>query len=200
MSTRTPQANFIQGGFYHIFNRGNRKQNIFLTEKDYKRYTDKLNEYRQKHNISILSYCLMPNHVHMLVRQNGPGPVSTFIQRLHTAYSMYFNKKYEQVGHVFQNRFKAKIINRDEYLMHLSRYIHLNPQKLVTKLPSYKWSSYHSYLEEKRDDFVDTKFILSMFRIKNGSLDTARGSYREFVKAQQEYQDKIQHLIFPHES
>ncbi len=200
MATRNQQSNFIQGGFYHVFNRGNRKQNIFLSDKDYKRYLEKMKEYRKKHNISILAYCLMPNHIHLLVRQNGPEPVSTFIQRLHTAYSMYFNKKYSQVGHIFQDRFKAKIIDRDEYLMHLSRYIHLNPAKIVTKLPSYKWSSYPTYLEEIEDDLTESKFVISMFKTKNGTFDEARNSYKEFVKSQEEYFDNISHLIFPHES
>ena len=106
---RLSQANFVQGGYYHIYNRGNRKQNIFHSSKDYSRYLEKLKDYKKKHDISILAYCLMPNHIHLLLRQNSPEPVSTFIQKLHTAYSMYYNKKYEQVGHIFQNRFKAKI-------------------------------------------------------------------------------------------
>jgi REP element-mobilizing transposase RayT len=183
-----------------MFNRGIRKQNIFLEDRDYKRYIDRMREYKDKHNISILAYCLMPNHVHLLIRQNGPQPASQFIQRLHTAYTMYFNKKYALVGHPFQGRFKTKMVSRDEYLMHLSRYIHLNPKKLVTKLPSYKWSSYPAYLEENNDNLLDTKLILEMFKTKNGKLEDARLSYKGFVKSQDEFFDNIQHLILPHDS
>lgn len=199
MTASLPQANFFQGGFYHIFNRGIRKQNLFNGDKDYQRYLDRLKEYKEKHNISLLAYCLMPNHVHLLIRQNGPKPASQFIQRLHTAYSMYFNKKYALVGHPFQGRFKAKLVDKDEYLMHLSRYIHLNPKKLVTKLPSYKWSSYPAYLEENSDSILDTKVVLSLFKTKNGDMERARESYKEFVRAQEEYFDNINHLIFPHD-
>src|SRR3989344_3048534 len=101
MSARIPQSNFIQGGFYHIYNRGNNKQDIFRDNKDYKRYLEKLAEYKKKHNVSIIAYCLMPNHVHLLLRQNGPQPISDFIQQVHTAYSMYFNKRHQIVGHLF---------------------------------------------------------------------------------------------------
>lgn len=200
MSSSLPQANFIQGGFYHIFNRGIRKQNLFADDKDYKRYLDRMREYKDKHSISIIAYCLMPNHIHLLIRQNGPEPASAFVQRLHTAYTMYFNKKYDLVGHPFQSRFKAKMVGKDEYLRDLSRYIHLNPKKLVSKLPSYKWSSYPAYLKDSENNLADTKFILSMFKKKNGSQEEAINSYMEFVKSQGEYYDNITHLIFPHES
>ena len=196
---RTPQSNFIQGGYYHIYNRGNRKQNIFLNEKDYKRYLAKLKEYRQKHNVTILAYCLMPNHVHFLLRQNSPEPVSTFIQKLHTAYSMYFNKKYEQVGHLFADRFKTKIVARDEYLTHLSRYIHLNPEKLVKKLTAYTWSSYPAYMGIKDDEITDTKFVLSFFKRKNDSNRDVINAYKYFVKEEAEDLNKIRHLLFGEE-
>jgi len=171
-----------------------------LDERDYKRYLDRMREYKDKHNVSILAYCLMPNHIHLLIRQNGPQPASAFVQRLHTAYTMYFNKKYDLIGHPFQGRFKTKMVGKDEYLMHLSRYIHLNPKKLVAKIPSYKWSSYPAYIGETENDLADTKFILEMFKTKNGKLEDARYSYKDFVKQQDEFFDNIQNLIFPHES
>lgn len=199
MSKRLPQSNFFQGGFYHIYNRGNRRQNIFMGNPDYKRYLEKLREYAKKHNVSILAYCLMPNHVHLLVRQNGPDPVSSFIQRLHTAYSMYFNKKYHETGHLFEDRFKAKMVNRDEYIIHLSRYIHLNPGKLVKRLPAYKWSSYPAYFTGKNDELLDTKFILSYFKRKNDSPQDTINSYVEFVRSQEENGKLLDHLTFKEE-
>lgn len=198
---RLTQAHFVQGGYYHIYNRGNRKQKIFLNNKDYQRYLDRLKEYKDKHHVSILAYCLMPNHIHLLVRQNGPEPISNFIQKLHTAYSMYFNKKYEQVGHIFQDRFKAKIVGKDEYLMHLSRYIHLNPKKLVSKLPAYKWSSYSSYINSKnQDDILDTKFVLSMFKNKNQTFEDAQSVYKEFVKSYSGNFEEIHQVIFDYKN
>ncbi len=201
MPASLPQSNFVQGGFYHVYNRGIRKQNIFLDNKDYQRYTDRLKEYKGKHQVSIIAYCLMPNHVHLLIRQNGPQPASKFIQRLHTAYSMYFNKKYSEVGHLFQNRFKAKIISKDEYLMHLSRYIHLNPEKLLRKLPGYKWSSYGDYIgRSDTHGLVDTKFILDMFRKKKGTLEDAIFAYKDFVKVQKHDSRQIDSILFKEDS
>ena len=194
--SKFPQSNFVQGGFYHIYNRGNNKQDIFKNNMDYKRYQTYLKQFKQKHNVSVIAYCLMPNHVHLLLRQNGPDPLSNFMQRVHTAYSMYFNKKYQLVGHLFQGPFKTKIIKRDEYLTHLSRYIHLNPQKLVTKLPSYKYSSYPVYIGANVDDLVDTKFVLPMFKRKNQTLQDAQLSYKLFVRSQALDITLIDHLTF----
>jgi putative transposase len=196
---RNLQSHFVQGGFYHIYNRGNRKQNIFSNEKDYKRYLSKLKEYKDKHNVTILAYCLMPNHVHFLLRQNSPEPVSTFIQKLHTAYSMYFNKKYDTVGHLFADRFKAKIVARDEYLTHLSRYIHLNPAKLVQKLTAYAWSSYPAYMGLRDDEITDTKFVLSYFKHKNDAAEDTIKAYQYFVKVEEQNLGKIRHLLFGEE-
>lgn len=193
---RIPQSHFIQGGFYHVYNRGNRKQDIFLHTKDYNRYLDRLKEYKNKHFISVIAYCLMPNHIHLLLRQDGPDPVSTFIQRLHTSYTMYFNKKYNQNGHVFESRFKAKIVGSDDYLTHLSRYIHLNPKGMVKKLSAYEWSSYPAYLQKKTEDFLDTNFVLKMFRNKNQSTTDAANNYHEFVKAYSGNFEEINKIIF----
>lgn len=196
---RTPQSHLVQGGYYHIYNRGNRKQKIFLGEKDFKRYLTKLKEYKDKHNVTILAYCLMPNHVHFLIRQNSPEPVSTFVQKLHTAYSMYFNKKYDTVGHLFADRFKAKIVAKDEYIIHLSRYIHLNCAKLVEKLTAYTWSSYPTYMGLSNDEITDSKFILSYFRRKNDSERDVINAYRYFVKEEEQDLNKIRHLLFGEE-
>lgn len=196
--SRLPQSHFIQGGYYHVFNRGNRKQDIFLDTKDYKRYIDKIKEYKQKHNVSIIAYCLMPNHIHLLLRQNGPEPLSILMQKLHTSYSKYFNTKYDQVGHVFQDRFKAKFIDNDEYLLQLSRYIHLNPLGLVTKLPSYKWSSYSAYITEIDDELTNTKLVLNFFKRKNQTMEDAKREYKLFVRSQEDYYYKVKDLTFTH--
>src|SRR3989338_7697833 len=142
---------FIPNGHYHIYNRGHNKNPIFLQTKDYQRYLKRLEEYLKKHDVALLCYCLMPNHVHLLMRQNGDESIERFIHRLHTAYTMYFNKKYERIGAVFQGRFKAKLIETDEYLIHVSRYIHLNPLEILRaqgpalRLDKYPWSSLKEY-------------------------------------------------------
>lgn len=173
-------------GFYHVYNRGHNKQTIFYDARDYRRYLTRLGEYLKKHPVTLLAYCLMPNHIHMLLRQNGEEPIDRFIHRLHTAYTMYFNKKYEKVGAVFQGRFKAKLIDKEEYLLHVSRYIHINPVELIhaqgralsVKLAAYPWSSYGEYLEPRGKHLCDPTITLSYF----SKLPTqGRTTYRSFV-------------------
>jgi len=196
--SRLPISNFIQGGYYHVFNRGNRSQPIFLDTKDFKRYLENLKKHKDKHNVSILAYCLMPNHVHLLLRQNGPDPISSFMQRTHTAYTMYFNLKHKVTGHVFEGRFKAKNIARDEYLMHVSRYIHLNPLGLVKKLPSYKWSSYNAYISGTADPIANPKHILNYFKRKNQTIVDAQMEYKLFVRSEEKHFAELKNLTFRH--
>lgn len=145
----------------------------------------------------------MSNHYHLLIRQDSENSISKFIQRLEVAYSMYFNKKYNRVGHLFQGRFKAKLIETDEYLVELSRYIHLNPLELYAsrpdledqigagvvkeiliddilreKLAYYLWSSYSEYLGVATEKLCSTELILNYFSSKEKN-----SSYREFVEA-----------------
>lgn len=160
-------------GFYHIYNRGHDKQPIFYDIKDYQRYVKRLREYLKKHEVTLLAYCLMPNHIHLILRQNGEESINKFIHRLHTAYTMYFNKKYEKVGAVFQGRFKAKLIDTEEYLLHVSRYIHINPIEIVKshaqgralrlELKDYLWSSYTEYIDPRSNNLCDPTLILNYF-------------------------------------
>ena len=176
---------FIPNGHYHIYNRGHNKNPIFLQTKDYQRYLKRLEEYLKKHEVTLLCYCLMPNHVHLLMRQNGDEPIERFIHRLHTAYTMYFNIKYERIGAVFQGRFKAKLIETDEYLIHVSRYIHLNPLEILhvqgpaLKLDKYPWSSLKEY-QNSAYKICDTYIVLGYFEGSKQSLPEQK--YQKFVE------------------
>lgn len=174
----TPPRYFQQGAYYHVFNRGNRKQKIFLHTTDYCRFIEKLTLYKNKFPITILAYCLMPNHFHFLLRQDSFIPVSALMLRIGTSYSKYFNLKYNQVGSLFQGPFKAKIVDSDAYLLHLSRYIHRNP--ILTprvELQAYPWSSYELYIKRKKTRLVDPLYILDYFAKKNATQD-----YKQFVE------------------
>lgn len=177
---------FIPQGYYHIYNRGHNKQAIFLSNKDYQRYLKRLEEYLKKHKVSLLCYCLMPNHIHMILRQEDTESIERFIHRLHTSYTMYFNKKYERVGAVFQGRFKAKIIETDEYLLQVSRYIHQNPLEILRtqgpalKLEKYSWSSYREYTRESSSKLCNIEVILNYFH--NSTLERGKLKYQEFVE------------------
>ncbi len=179
----TPPRYFQKGSYYHVYNRGNRKQNIFLVRKDYKRFLDKMLKYKSKFGVTIMCYCLMSNHFHFLLRQNTDIPITSFMLRLGTSYAKYFNIKYEQVGSLFQSRFRAKLIETDEYLLHLSRYIHRNPKEFLLSTPgvellNYEWSSYPYYVNKNtKDELIDSALILNYFAKNNSSKD-----YKSFTE------------------
>lgn len=124
----------------------------------------------------LLCYCLMPNHFHFLVCQNGILPVGKLISKICTGYSMYFNKKYERVGSLFQNTFKAVLVDSDSYLMWLSAYIHQNPKVagLVSKLENYQWSSYPDYIGQRKGTLCEKNVVLEQF----SNVE----AYRKFVE------------------
>ena len=184
------KTNFLEGDYHHVYNRGNSKQKIFHDKQDYKHFVDLLYLLNTKENLKIFhlkrsdtfsvyefdikdnlvligAYCLMPNHFHILITQNENGDVSKFMQKVTTAYVMYYNKKYKRTGSLFEGKFKSKHINKDTYLKYLFSYIHLNIIKLLNKnwkengiqdkkqaldyLKKYEYSSYLDYLGIKRD-------------------------------------------------
>lgn len=187
----TPVRYFQNGFYYHVYNRGNRKQNIFLSYRDYERFLKRVKEYKEKFKISILGYCLMPNHFHFLLRQDSDLPLTSFMLRLGTSYAKYFNIKYGEVGSLFQDRFKAKLVENDEYLLQLSRYIHRNPKEILSSTPgvelvNYQWSSYPTYLKLANDELTESTFILNYFSKTNLAKD-----YKNFV----EYDFKDEELL-----
>lgn len=175
--------------YYHLYNRGTDKRIIFLDEKDYLRFQtllyvcnnietihisnfqdvpiEKLFSFsREDTLVNIGAYCLMPNHFHLLVKEKIEGGISLFMQKLSTAYTMYFNKKYDRTGSLFQGKFKAKHLDSENYLKYQFSYIHLNPISIIEHdwkdkkvinikkakdfLGTYKYSSYFEYLNKER--------------------------------------------------
>lgn len=162
--SRPPRIN-VSDLIYHVFARGNNRENIFFVTEDFQRFYHNLVRFRDSLNFTLYAYCLLPNHFHLLLR-SGKVPLSKIMQVLMTAYTMYINKKHGRVGHVFQGRFKSIVVEKETYLLELLRYIHLNPVKagLVDKADQYPWSSYIKYLTPGEEDFlVETKEIMSMF-------------------------------------
>src|SRR5438132_10174385 len=118
---------FAPGLLYHVIARGNQRQPTFLTDADYyEAYLARLARYRRRYGVFLYAYCLMPNHVHLLA-ETSEAPLWRFMQGLQQSYTQRFNRVYGKVGHLFQGRYKAIVCDRDEYLMALIRYIHLNP-------------------------------------------------------------------------
>lgn len=182
---------FAQDEFYHIYNRGTEKRLIFLDKNDRKRFisllylcnsstklhrsdflnisfNDLLKINRDEPLVSIGAYCLMSNHFHLLIKERGENGVSIFMQKISTAYTMYFNKRHKRSGALFQGRFKAQHLDSDNYLKYIFAYIHLNPIGIINKdwknskiqnkeevikyLGSYECSSYLDYLNESSRD------------------------------------------------
>jgi len=159
---------FVPNGYYHVYNRGSEKRTIFLSDKDYQDFLSRIKKSSEKYNTDVLVYCLVPNHFHLLLYQKAMGSVQQFLHSIQLGHAKFFNTKYERVGPLFQNRFKAKSVETDEYLLQLSAYIHRNtPNSKNTKnirnlLLSYPYSSYRAYAL-KEQSFVKTKTILDYF-------------------------------------
>jgi REP element-mobilizing transposase RayT len=128
---------------YHVYNRGVSKRALFLCEADYRRFMYKMAVYKQKYDISIIRFCIMPNHFHLLLRTSREkSRISSFMKSIQTSYAFYFNKKYKHTGHVFQGAFRNKTIKNDDYLMQITKYIAENPvrRKLVAEPRDWPYS------------------------------------------------------------
>ncbi|MFD1020261.1 transposase [Thalassobacillus hwangdonensis] len=152
------------GCTYHITARGNRKDTIFFDDKDYRQYLHLLAESKIYYPHQIHAYCLMRNHVHLLLEtiEHPPGDIIKFV---HFRYAIYFNKRYDFIGHLFQDRFHSQVIKSLKYMRDTSKYIHLNPveAKLVKEPQDFKWSSYRDYLSDQDSSLVSKYRILEMF-------------------------------------
>jgi putative transposase len=201
---------YIENGIYHAYNRGVEKRIIFEDDRDYKVFLKYLKEAlstppdpkllkivvplkgasfkgvpRQPKNflkeIDLLAFCLMPNHFHLLLKQVDPESMESFMRSVITRYSMYFNKKYKRVGKLFQGHYKACLVNDDEYLLHLSRYIHLNPLEFGNNIAN-NYSSYQNYLGLAKTKWVKPELILSYFDKSDKTLNKKSNTYKDFVE------------------
>lgn len=217
---------FVTDQIYHVFNRGVARMSIYSSSSDFKRFLDLAEYYlhadtpvsfshfkklalekrdeifytlkrENKLNVEVLAFCLMDNHYHYLLKQAGENGIKIFMSNLQNGYAKYYNVKHKRTGPLLQPMFKAVRIETDEQLIHVSRYIHLNPSTdykvTIEELADYPWSSFATYISKKPNtySFIKTDNILGFF--KNNA------EYREFVFDQAEYQrelSKIKHLTF----
>lgn len=200
---------FTEDCFCHVYNRGTEKRDIFMEDGDYVRFIHYLFELNNKENcynlgrtltkscsfqqkprellVEILAFALMPNHYHLILRQKAENGIPIFMQKLGTGHTMFFNSKYKRSGNLFQGRFKAILIDKDEYLIHLLNYIHFNPLKLSSNeggstsfiSEKYRWSSFLDYIGEKNFPSVTSReFLLNIF----GSEEKYKQSAEEWLK------------------
>ena len=201
---------YLPNSIYHIYNRGVEKRIIFQDEQDYKVFLNYLKEYLSplpdtestkkeftlkgqtfrgippqiknfENEIKLLAFCLMFNHFHLLVKQTGKDSIKKFMQSLLTRYSMYFNKKYNRTGSLFQGRYKAtNVINKD-YLLDVTRYIHRNPLKFTKNLID-TYSSYAHYLNQFKLPWVKNEEVIEYFNKSTFIKSKNIKSYKEFVE------------------
>ncbi|GMA98948.1 transposase [Pelosinus sp. IPA-1] len=154
-----------QSGIYHIILRGINKQILFEEEEDREKFLECLRFYKESSNYIIYGYCLMDNHIHLLIKE-GKESIGNTMKRIGVSYVSWYNRKYGRSGHLFQDRFKSEVVEDNEYLLTVLRYIHQNPLKSgnIKQLEKYKWSSYEEYLGQPKT--VDTDLILKIFASK----------------------------------
>ncbi len=203
------------GEFYHIFNRSTGQIPIFKGKRECDIFLDSVRFYlqpkpvtkfsifrnnRQSFNfnldqklVTIVNYSLMPTHFHFTLQQEMEKGIQQFVQRISNSFAHYFSIKYKKRGHIFEDKFKAVRIETDEQLLHLSRYIHLNPvtSYLVENPEDYFYSSYAAYIGERKSDIIDFSYIINYSR----SVE----NYKAFVLARKDYQrslNLIKHLLW----
>ena len=184
------------GALYHITDRGNERKPIFRDDTDRRRLIKYLAEAVDRFHLRIHAVCLMPNHYHAEI-ETPRGNLSKTMQWLKTAYTVYFNRRHQRSGHLFQGRYKAAIVEKESHLMALTRYIHLNPVRagLVVRPEDYGWSSYLEYIRvHQRWKWLETEWTLEQF---GGINSKGRFRFRQFVEEgiEQELRDPLSKSI-----
>ena len=149
---------------YHVILRGNNKQNIFFNDADRLFMLNRIKKYAEQTEIELYAFCLMDNHIHLLLGKANPN-LSKFVQKLATSYAMYFNRKYEHAGHLFQGRFKSEPVDSDEYFKTVFRYILQNPCKAnICDVFQYKWSSINLLFNKSEELPLNREYVISFFQ------------------------------------
>ena len=167
-------------GYYHIMCRGNERKSIFCDDQDRMRFIDTLYEKQRKNTFILHAFCLMDNHFHLMVSE-GIEDIAKVMKRITVSYVYYFNQKYERIGHLFQDRFRSEIVEENDYVLALTRYIHQNPLKagMVQTVGDYQWSSYHSYLDTGVfGKLIETDTVLGLF---SENREVAKKLFKQYM-------------------
>ena len=179
---------------YHVLNRGNNRQVIFVEESDYQHYLDILKKYKEKFNFKIFAYCLMTNHVHLVLQTSGKASISKIMQAITIAHTRHYHYIYNSSGHVWQGRFRSPLVSDDDYLLAVMRYIEQNPLRagMVDDLTKYPWSSFIINTTTKKDPLVDKEENPAYLSL--GNTDKERSaSYLKIVTSVLE-EDKLKEI------
>ena len=178
-----------EGAVYHVIARGNERKAVFRDDQDRQEYLDRLIRCRERFGLRVLAFCLMSNHLHLAV-ERGPTKLSRVMLALQSAYTQWFNRRHGRVGHLFQGRYKAFLIEKDRYLLALVRYIHRNPLAagLGTRAEDYAWSSDRYYRLRKPPDWLDVDRVLPLL---GPTRRVAMARYRRLMgdQVEESYED-----------
>lgn len=200
---------YYENSYFHVYNRGVEKRIIFIDEQDCQVFLHYLKLYLSSKNeieksvtfgntkakfvnlnlekeVELLVFSLMPNHFHLLLKQYSIDGITKLLKRITTSYVMYFNKRYKRVGPLFQGIFKACPVESDEYLLHLSRYIHLNSTKLQTNIDFASFSSYQYYNKTKEASWIKPAEILAYFKKRESGKFTYTAFVQDYLQASEE--------------
>ena len=181
------KSDWYPGSIHHITCRGNRRSDMFKTDEDYIIFLAIVKEAMDKLPFELYSFCLMTNHVHLQIKTLD-NSISQIMKKINQTYAQYFNKTYNYIGHLFQDRYHSEINETDEQLLSTSRYIHLNPVRanMVKSPEEYQWSSYKIYIGEEKEKLVSKEKIFQYFRGENKYK-----LYRNFVESAIKTKDDI---------
>ena len=171
----------LAGGLYHITSRGDRREDIYLDDSDRIQWLELFSQVCQRYNWRCHAYCLMSNHYHLII-ETIEGNLSKGMRQLNGVYTQYFNRTHQRVGHVFQGRYKGILVEKDSYLLELSRYVVLNPvrARMVKDIGHWPWSSYQAMIGEQHPPgWLETDGVLSQF---SAQRKRAISKYKDFVR------------------
>lgn len=159
------RVQFAKGEYYHIFNRGVGRGAIYRDDVDYMEFLRRLKQNAGRYDIRIIAYCLIPNHFHLLVRQDETASAGTMVQYISNGYAQWFNRRHQRNGTLFQGRFEAIHVDEDGYLRHLCRYIHGNPVRHGIAMQPALWdySNYRDWVGLRPGTLVDHQFVINFF-------------------------------------
>jgi REP element-mobilizing transposase RayT len=172
-----PRPAYLPGQFYHFYNRGASRLSIFKEPDNYLFVLRKMKYYARQYNLKFIAYCLMPNHYHFLIRQDGEHTAGLLPQRVFNSYSKAYNKRFEHFGTLFEDNYKVKVVQTTSHLLHLCRYIHGNPVKdgFVSDPADWSYSNYLEWVGQREGTLYDPDFVRESF--------PAPADYRTFVLA-----------------
>ena len=189
---------YLDENFYHVFNRGSRSEEIFFSDANYKYFLRLLTKNTAAHRICLIAYCLMPNHYHLVLQQKEYGSISKFVQSVMTSYVQAINIKYKTSGTLFQGKTKSKLIDSDEYVVRVIRYIPLNPVKArLVQLPQdWQFSDYREWIDDTFPTPLRDRKGTALTAVsdrKGNFRDVSFANAKEYQQFINEYQIEQQH-------